>query len=363
MVEMKIILRTFLIIIVVFISSLFFYDMDEKKQRVLVNKEENKVVELAAIEIESSEEEKKFVILEDSIFRFMGQSTEQLIETLGLPIRKDPSMFDYEWWIYSINEKEYYQIGVLDGLVTTIYAIGEEAKVGPFKIGQDINFVFNEVPVFTEVVIENELGTYRFELSEDQYYAKPLVYLDDYYAQIYIDRFSGTISSIRVFDEMTLLKQRPYEMVYLGEFIAPNMLDAQQIVAVNEGIKKQIFDITNIVRARHELQHLQLDEQLESVAYMHSLDMKENDNFSHVSLTKGELKDRLRNEEIPFLVAGENIAADYIDAIEVMEGWLNSKSHRENLLNDEFTHLGVGVYDSYYTQNFIGKLEMSATID
>ncbi|MBR8644979.1 hypothetical protein KEH51_13740 [[Brevibacterium] frigoritolerans] len=38
-----------------------------------------------------------------------------------------------------------------------------------------------------------------------------------------------------------------------------------------------------------------------------------------------------------------------------MEGWLNSKGHRDAMLNEEFTGLGVGVYKNYYTQNFIKR--------
>lgn len=37
----------------------------------------------------------------------------------------------------------------------------------------------------------------------------------------------------------------------------------------------------------------------------------------------------------------------------VVEAWLNSRSHRQTLLNAELTHLGVGVYKRHYTQNFI----------
>jgi uncharacterized protein YkwD len=56
---------------------------------------------------------------------------------------------------------------------------------------------------------------------------------------------------------------------------------------------------------------------------------------------------------VPFQMAGENIAAHYVDGPAVVEGWLNSKGHRESLLSGDFTHLGVGVYQKYYTQNFI----------
>jgi uncharacterized protein YkwD len=55
---------------------------------------------------------------------------------------------------------------------------------------------------------------------------------------------------------------------------------------------------------------------------------------------------------ITYASAGENIAYGYGNDILVMDGWINSAGHRQNLLYDHFTHLGVGVYDGYYTQNF-----------
>ena len=53
--------------------------------------------------------------------------------------------------------------------------------------------------------------------------------------------------------------------------------------------------------------------------------------------------------------AGENIAYQYIDSIDVVSGWLNSKGHRETLLDEDFTHIGIGVYKKYFTQDFLEK--------
>jgi uncharacterized protein YkwD len=65
------------------------------------------------------------------------------------------------------------------------------------------------------------------------------------------------------------------------------------------------------------------------------------------------VSDRFLSRDVPFRLAGENIAAKYIDGVASVEGWLNSEGHRHNLLHEEFTHLGVGVFQDYYTQNFM----------
>ena len=53
--------------------------------------------------------------------------------------------------------------------------------------------------------------------------------------------------------------------------------------------------------------------------------------------------------------AGENIARGYPTAEAVVEGWMNSEGHRANILNGNFTHIGVGYQDGAWVQLFIGK--------
>ncbi|MDF4730304.1 CAP domain-containing protein, partial [Vibrio parahaemolyticus] len=106
---------------------------------------------------------------------------------------------------------------------------------------------------------------------------------------------------------------------------------------------------------RHNLPLLAWDQQTADVAIGHSKDMKDNNYFSHDSPTLGTLGDRLQRGKVGFQLAGENIAAQHSDGVAALQGWLNSEGHRKNLLNEQFTGLGVGVYDKFYTQNFIRK--------
>ena len=55
---------------------------------------------------------------------------------------------------------------------------------------------------------------------------------------------------------------------------------------------------------------------------------------------------------------GENIAYGQSSPTAVMNSWMNSKSHRENIMNEDFTGIGIGVYQQdgrkYWVQLFIG---------
>ncbi|TGV29209.1 secretion protein, partial [Mesorhizobium sp. M00.F.Ca.ET.186.01.1.1] len=61
----------------------------------------------------------------------------------------------------------------------------------------------------------------------------------------------------------------------------------------------------------------------------------------------------LKQANITYSMAGENIAAGYPDAIEAHESWMNSPGHRKNILEKDFTQLGVGVITDYFTQAFL----------
>ena len=78
------------------------------------------------------------------------------------------------------------------------------------------------------------------------------------------------------------------------------------------------------------------------------------ENYSSEETTDSEkLADRLDEAMIEHRKAAENIAYDYVDAIEAVHGWFNQPAHRSILLEKDFTHLGTGSYGNYYTQDFI----------
>jgi uncharacterized protein YkwD len=287
----------------------------------------------------------------------IGQDINGLEKELGKPERIDSSIYGYDWYIYNVNYHRYVQVGVENDKVVTVYAIGEDLDVAPFEIGQPIEEIFNTQYIDTNVDINANGNSYRFELSDADLNMRPIVQLGDVYAQLYIDKFTGNLSSIRFLNAETVIKQRPYELVYRGKLIDGVKPDANLWKSVEDGTKKEIFDLTNVIRLRHRLKPLKWDEKTAEVAYDHSKDMYENNDFSHTSKKYGSLADRLKLAKVAYQSAGENIAANYTDGPAVVEGWLNSKGHRDALLNKNFSHLGVGVFEKYYTQNFIQKWE------
>lgn len=351
---MRILVRILVLISAFLVFGLFLNTTTNKNEDILVSGDNYKPkVDPSLTDI--AYESPKIEIPEEGLGSLIGKTSNDLIAALGEPTRKDPSLYDYEWWIYPINYQEYVQVGISNNKVVTLYATGSNVNVPPFKIGQPVAEIYTSAQIETNINLDYKNGSYRFELSEDDINNRPVILVGDFFAQLYIDKFTGTLSSIRLIDTETLIKQRPYEMVYRGELVEVNQSSEVNEEAVERGKERQIFDITNVYRIRHELEPLEWDEQTAEVALAHSKDMYESNQFSHTSNKYGELADRLEAGNVFYQIAGENIAANYMDAPAVVEGWLNSKGHRESLLNEEFTHIGVGVYQMNYTQNFIGK--------
>jgi uncharacterized YkwD family protein len=120
---------------------------------------------------------------------------------------------------------------------------------------------------------------------------------------------------------------------------------------------RQVIDLTNAQRAKNGLPALQHDTKLSGVAQKKSLDMAQNNYFSHTSPTYGSPFDMMRDFGVTYRSAGENIAQGQRTPQEVVNAWMNSAGHRQNILSTKFTHIGVGYEKSgnHWTQMFIGK--------
>ena len=80
--------------------------------------------------------------------------------------------------------------------------------------------------------------------------------------------------------------------------------------------------------------------------------------FSHTRPDGTSFVTALQEAGVSYRGAGENIAYGQKTPEQVMEGWMNSQGHRANILNPNFTAIGVGHYQnsrgvSYWTQLFV----------
>lgn len=130
------------------------------------------------------------------------------------------------------------------------------------------------------------------------------------------------------------------------------------IPAGESAMMTEVLNLVNQERAKVGAPAVKLHKGLQDAALLKSKDMADKNYFSHQSPTYGSPFDLIKARGISYTAAGENIAAGQRSAESVMNSWMNSPGHKANILNKDYTHLGVGIYKGgsygiYHTQLFI----------
>ena len=282
---------------------------------------------------------------------WMAFSPQELIDSFGEPLRKDPSPYAYETWIYA-DRTCYTQFGLTDVGIQMVYMTGEDT-CHPI-LGKSFDDVSKRYDIVQTIRVENGSSEYHFHLTEEEIRERPLIALGEHlFMQLYFDIHEDNLLALRLLTLDVILEHIPYKIEYRGHFPEQRVISKEKWERIAYGVEQQIFELTNLMRRLFHKPRLEWENKVHEIALMHSHDMNEKKYFSHVSPDGKDLQDRLTMHGIHYEVAGENIAAKFPDAPAAMIGWLNSLGHREALLAEEFTHIGVGVSQTYYTQNYI----------
>ena len=128
-------------------------------------------------------------------------------------------------------------------------------------------------------------------------------------------------------------------------------------------VHEAYLKLVNQERTQRGLKSLTLNEQLDQAADQYSKAMAEQDFFDHTGKDGSSPGDRIAKTGYRANTWGENIAAGYNTPEAVVRGWMNSSGHRANILNPNFTEMGLGYkslrndtgrvnYGNYWTQVF-----------
>ena len=116
------------------------------------------------------------------------------------------------------------------------------------------------------------------------------------------------------------------------------------------GSEAQLFDRVNQVRAEHALIPLRGSSELAAVALAHAKDMARRGYLAHESPEGQNPLNRVTAAGVTgFRLLAENIGSSTVggDRVEaIVNGWMNSHDHRENVLNPAFNTAGVAVVDA-----------------
>lgn len=107
----------------------------------------------------------------------------------------------------------------------------------------------------------------------------------------------------------------------------------------------KIVEYTNQYRLQEGKEPLILNDSLTQAALSKAQNMFTDNYWAHISPNGTEPWYFITQSGYEYAHAGENLARDFTDPQSVVDAWINSPSHRKNILETDFEEIGVAVVD------------------
>lgn len=252
----------------------------------------------------------------------IGSSLGYVIDRFGQPNEILGSSFGYNWYVFAKDYTTFKMVGIAENKVVALYS--------------DHDFD----------------STYAIGIKTSDTLAKKALTLTEFNNYYFVNLQHMNIQ---------LYSKKGVEDGIEGILITDDTYSGAKITSAQEqkDMEKILFYLVNSARKSYGAQLLVLSDQASLSAYKHSKDMAVNEYFSHITPSGVTFKTRMQNEGISATLFGENIAAGYKTAFDIHYAFMHSDSHKENILNSEYDHVGMGIYylssstyGYYVTQNF-----------
>ncbi|TYQ16909.1 UNVERIFIED_CONTAM: dockerin type I repeat protein [Acetivibrio alkalicellulosi] len=271
----------------------------------------------------------------------LGDTQSRVLNIFGSPDRIATSEYGFQWYVYNKDYANYIQIGIENNVVVALSSNALNLKgVIPLTLNESdfelLNFEIgtskNIIKEFFSSLKSVWRGPYLVEGIETRRSFLENIKTKDLLIRVsYDEHASNELCAILVMNkDIYENSQRTY----------PN--------EVVESLEKEVFDLTNAFRVRHETRVLSSQSVVMSwcdkaalAARNHSEDMHIRSYYAHNSPDGLTHTQRLNSSGVIFSRCGENILQQAQCAIEAHVAWINSVGHRWNILNS-YTHTGVG---------------------
>lgn len=108
-------------------------------------------------------------------------------------------------------------------------------------------------------------------------------------------------------------------------------------------VERELVELINAERQRAGRDALTIDARLMDAAAAHSIDMAGSGVFSHQGSASNGPEERVQDAGYRWRYIAENIGCGQDSPRRIVESWMQSRGHRENLLSDEARDVGVGL--------------------
>lgn len=134
-------------------------------------------------------------------------------------------------------------------------------------------------------------------------------------------------------------------LLIFAKIVLPN--SALQLASLIESLptfdSREIIKITNEARIINNLPPLRVSAQLDLAAVEKLNDMAKNEYFAHISPSGTTPWVWIKKAEYNYSVAGENLAIGFLTAEETVKAWMDSPTHKANVINSQYRDIGVAV--------------------
>lgn len=137
---------------------------------------------------------------------------------------------------------------------------------------------------------------------------------------------------------VTLLLLIGVQVVFNMQAAQPRVLGFATDVSIDD-----VLRFTNQQRQAAGANQLEIDEKLQAAADAKARNMFEEDYWSHATPDGVEPWAFIEETGYSYSHAGENLAKNFRTSSGVVQGWMNSPGHRDNLLNEDYDEIGVAV--------------------
>ncbi len=108
---------------------------------------------------------------------------------------------------------------------------------------------------------------------------------------------------------------------------------------------EEVVRLTNEKRIAAGLSTLTYNSTLAGAAYSKGMDMINRDYWAHVAPDGTQPWKFFSDFGYRYRYAGENLARDFTNAPAAVDAWMNSPTHRDNILNSKYKEIGIGVVE------------------
>lgn len=270
----------------------------------------------------------------------LGHTKQAIEEQYGASQAEYQNEYGFSWSAYHQNYQNFFLVGYdADNQVQSLYTNQD-------LLSSTNGITFNETKATVRDTLGEPLDAIRKGLTNY------LITSDGEYDVYHIDNSYVTF----FYDLHEKEKITAIQIIAAETELAKDNLYAPSSPALQAGLERLLFDLTNATRVKRGLSILSWSEQAQNTGRKHSEDMAINNYFDHTNLEGQSPFDRMSADNIVYTLAGENLAYGQPSSIFAHQGLLNSEGHRKNILQPDFSNLGVGVSFNNEDQPYFTEL-------